>query len=149
MAYKKKLSPAAHAAAVMKAISSAQHSAMQAFSGWGKITRKTVTTAEKHLAATAKKVSRMKTRAAKALKRVKKAKTKDVKAVAVNARKLVQVELASARATLKEARDTHATAKAAHKLFQLVEKSVANGVKAAEKAAQPKKRRRRPKILNA
>jgi len=138
MAFKKKLSPATHAASVMKAISSAQNHAMQAFSGWGKLTQKSVTTAEKNLAATAKKVSRMQTRAAKALKRVKKAKSKEVKAIAANARKLLQVELTSARAALKTARDSHATAKAAHKVFQLVEKSVASGVKAAQKAAQPK-----------
>jgi hypothetical protein len=143
MAFKKQLSPAAHAASVMKAISSAQNSAMQAFSGWGKTTQKAVTTAEKNLAATAKKVNRMKSRAAKALKRVQKAKAKEVKAIASNARKLVQVELASARAALKTARDSHVIAKAAHKVFQLVETSVASGVKAAEKAAQPKKRRRR------
>lgn len=145
MAVKKKLSAAAHAASVMKAISSAQTSAMQAFSGWGKTTHKAVTVAEKNLAAASKKVSRMQARAAKALRRVQKAKAKQVKVVAGNARKLVQTELAIAREAMKMARNSHITAKAAHKVFQVVEKSMADGVKAAEKAAQPDKRRRRSK----
>lgn len=145
MASKKKLSAAAHAASVMKAISSAQTGAMQAFSSWGKTTHKAVVTAEKSLAASSKKVSRMQARAAKALKRVQKAKAKQVKTIASNARKLIQTELAIARDAMKMARNSHITAKAAHKVFQIVEKSMANGVKAAEKAAKPKKRRRRIK----
>jgi molecular chaperone GrpE (heat shock protein) len=149
MALKKKLSPAAHAASMMKAISSAQDSAMKAFSDWGKSAQKAVVTSEKHLAATAKQVNRLQARASNALKRVQKAKAKQVKAIANNARKLVLADLAAARAALKSARDSHATAKAAHKIFQLVEKSVANGIKAAEKAAKPKKLRRRIKKLVA
>jgi hypothetical protein len=85
----------------------------------------------------------MKARAATALKRVQRAKAKQVKAVASDARKLVQTELASARAALKTARESHVAAKTAHKLYQLVEKGVASGVQAAEKATQPKKLRRR------
>ena len=38
MAFKKKFSPAARAASVMKAISSAEKTAMQAVAGWGKTT---------------------------------------------------------------------------------------------------------------
>lgn len=149
MALKKKLSPAAQAASMMKAISSAQDSAMKAFADWGKSTQKAVTTAEKQLAAAAKKVSRLQTSAAKSLKRVQKAKAKQVKAIASDARKRVQAELAAARTVLTSARESHAAAKAAHKVFQFVEKSVANGVKAAEKAAKPKKTRRRVKKLVA
>jgi hypothetical protein len=143
MAFKKKLSPAARAASVMKAISSAEKTAMQAVSTWGKTTEKALVTSERNLAAASKKAGRIKTRATNALKRVQRAKAKQVKTIASDARKLVQIELASARATLKAARESHATAKAAHKLYQLVEKGVANGVQAAEKALQPKKLRRR------
>jgi hypothetical protein len=143
MAFKTKFSPAARAASVMKAISSAEKSAMQAVAGWGKTTEKALAASEKSLAAASKKAGRLKTRAADALKRVQRAKAKQVKAVASDARKLVQTELASARATLKSARESHAAAKAAHRLFQLVEKGVASGLQAAEKAAQPKTLRRR------
>ena len=143
MAFKKKLSPAARAASVMKAILSAEKTAMQAVSGWGKTTEKAFIASEKNLAAASKKAGRIKTRAGNALKRVQRAKAKEVKAIASDARKLVQTELASARAVLKTARESHAVAKAAHKLFQLVEKGVASGVQAAEKAAQPKRLRRR------
>ena len=143
MAFKKKLSPAARAASVMKAILSAEKTAMQAVAGWGKTTEKAFIASEKNLAAASKRAGRIKTRAGNALKRVQRAKAKEVKAIASDARKLVQTELASARAVLKTARESHAVAKAAHKLFQLVEKGVASGVQAAEKAAQPKRLRRR------
>ena len=104
MALKKKLTPAAHAATMQKAISSAQDNAMKAFSDWGKSTQKAVTTTEKNLAAAAKKVGSLQIRASKALKRVQKAKAKQVKAIANDARKLVQAELATARSILKSAR---------------------------------------------
>lgn len=143
MALKKILSPAARAASVMKAISSAEKTAMQAVAGWGKTTQKAFTASERNLATASKRASRLKTRAANALKRVQRAKAKQVKAIASDARKRVQTELASARATLKTVRESHATAKAAHKLFQLVEKGVVSGVQAAEKAAQPRRFRRR------
>jgi hypothetical protein len=107
MAFKKKLSPAARAASVMKAISSAEKSAMQAVAGWGKTTEKALSASEKNLAAASKRAGRMKTRATNALKRVQRAKAKEVKAIASDARKLVQTELASARATLKAARIGH------------------------------------------
>ena len=143
MAFKTKLSPAARAASVMKAISSAEKTAMQAVAGWGKTTEKALGASEKNLAAASRKAGRLKTRATNALKRVQRAKVKQVKTIASDAHKLVQTELASARAALKAARESHATAKAARKLFQLVEKGVVSGVQAAEKAAQPKKLRRR------
>ncbi len=143
MAFKKKFSPAARAASVMKAIGSAEKTAMQAVAGWGKTTRKALVTSEKHLAATSRQAARLKSRAANALKRVQRARAKQVKEIAGEARKRVQAELAAARDRLKTARESHAAAKAAHKLFQLVEKGVVSGVQAAEKAAQPKKLRRR------
>jgi hypothetical protein len=153
MAFKKKTPPAARAANVLKTISSAQDSAMQAFSSWGKATQKALTTSEKNLAAASKKANRMKARATNALKRVQRAKAKQVKAIANDARKLVQAELSSARDTLKTARESHAAAKAAHKLYQLVEQGVAGGVQAAEKmaakATRPKSLRRRFKKLIA
>ena len=138
MAFKTKLSPAARAASVMKAISSAEQTAMQAVAGWGKTTQRALSASERNLAAASKKAGRIKTRAANAFKRVQRAKAKQVKAIARDARKLAQTELASARATLKTARESHAAAKAAHKLFQLVEQGVASAVQAAEKAVQPK-----------
>ena len=143
MALKKILSPAARAASVAKAISSAEQTAMRAVAGWGKTTKKMYVASERNLSVASKKAGRLKTRAANALTRVQRAKAKQVKDIASEARKLVQTELASARAALKAARESHATAKAAHKLFQLVEKGVVSGVQAAEKAAQPKKLRRR------
>ena len=147
MAFKKKLSPAARAASVMKVIASAEHTAMQAVAGWGRTTEKALTASERNLAAASRKAGRLKARAANALKRVQRTKAKQVKAIASDARKLVQVELASARDTLKSARESHAAAKAAHKLFQLVEKGVMSGLHAAEKAAQPKRLRRRLKKI--
>lgn len=151
MAFKSKHSPAARAASVLKTISSAQHTAMQAFSSWGKATAKAVTASERNLAAATKKAGRIKTRAANALTRVQRARAKQVKAVAGNARKLVQAELTSARAALKSARESHAAAKAAHKLYQLVEKGMASGLQAAENVAaqaiKPRRLRRRLRKL--
>jgi hypothetical protein len=151
MAFKKKLAPAARATSVLKTIASAQEGAMQAFSSWGKATEKAVIASERNLALASRKAGRMKARAANALKRMQRAKAKQVKAVAGDARKLVQTELASARATLKTARESHAAAKAAHKLYRLVEQGMASGVQAAEKlaakAGQPKKLRRRLRKL--
>src|SRR4030042_1336983 len=120
MAFKKKFSPAARAASIMKAISSAEKTAMQAVAGWGKTTGKALITSEKSLAAASSKAGRLKARAANALKRVQRAKAKQVKAIAGDARKLAQTELASARATLKPARESHPAPKAARRLFQLV-----------------------------
>ncbi len=153
MALKKKYSPAAQAASVMKAISSAEKSAMQAVSGWGQTTKKAVAASERNLAAATRKAGQLKTRAANALKRAQKAKAKQAKAVANKARKRVQAELASARSTLKTARESHAANKAAHKLYQMVEKGMADGVRAAEKiaakATRPKRLGRRlRKILS-
>lgn len=151
MAFRRKLTPAARAASVLKSISSAQESAMQAFSSWGKATEKAVNASERNLATAARKAARMNARAAKALKRTQRAKAKQVKAVARKARKLAQSELASARATLKGARESHATAKAARKLYRLVAKGMADGVQAAEKVAgkavRPRKLRRRLRRL--
>lgn len=135
MAFRRKLTPAARAASVVKSISSAQESAMQAFSSWGRATKKAVDVSERNLAAAARKAARMNARAAKALKRMQRAKAKQVKAVARDARKLAQTELASARATLQAARESHAAAKAAHKLYRLVEQGMASGMQAAEKLA--------------
>jgi len=135
MTFKKKLSPAARAASVVKTILSAEKNAMQALAGWGKTTRMALVASEKNLAVASKKAGRIKTRAANALKRVKRAKVKEAKVIANNARKLVQAELISARDTLKLARESHAATKAAHKIFQLVEKGVTSGVKSAEQAA--------------
>jgi hypothetical protein len=143
MVFKRKLSPAARAASVMKAISSAEKTAMQAVSGWGKTTGKALSVSQKNLATASRRASSLQARAANALKRVRRARAKQVKAIAGNARKLVQTELASARANLKVVREAYATAKAAHKLFLLVEKGVVSGVQAAEKAARPKGLRRR------
>ena len=150
MAIKKKLSPAARAASVMKAIASAEKSAMQAFFSWGRTTEKAVAASERELAASARKAGSIRTRAGNALKRVQRARAKDVKAVASNARKLILADLANARAALKTARESHASAKAAQKLFLMIAKGMASGVQAAEKAAQPRKsRRRRRKALPA
>ena len=76
MAIKKKLTPAAHAASLMKVSTSAQDNAMKAFAAWGKSAQKAVTTLEKHLASASKQVSRMQLRMTKSLKRVQKAKAK-------------------------------------------------------------------------
>ena len=149
MALKTNLSPAARAASVMKAITSAEKTAMQAFSGWGKATGKALGTSEKNLATDSRQVDRFRVRAANALKRLQRAKAKQARAIASDVRKLAQSELVSARAALKTARESHAAAKAAHKIFQLVEKGVASGVQAAEKAAQPAKLRRRLRKMMA
>lgn len=146
MAFKGKSSPAARAASVLKAISSSQDATMQALSSWGKATEKAVSASERNLAAASRKAGRIKARAGKALKRVQRAKARQVKAIASDARKLVLAELASAGDALKTARESHAAAKAAQKLFKLVEKGMASGVQAAEKvaakAARPKRLRR-------
>ena len=82
MAFRKKSLAAASAASMLKAISSAEKTAMQAVSGWGKTTRKAVTASEKNLAAATRTAGRMKARAGSALKRVQRAKAKQVKAAA-------------------------------------------------------------------
>lgn len=149
MALKKKFSPSARAASVFRAISSAEETAMQAFSSWGKTTEKAVIASERNLAAASRKAVRIKTRAARALKRVQRARAKQVKAIASDARKTATTELASARAALKTARESHAAARAARRLFQMVEKGVTTGMQAAEKATRPKRLRRRLRKLIA
>jgi len=106
-----------------------------------------VTTTEKHLVATAKQVSRLQARTSKALKRVQRAKAKQVKAVANNIRKMVLSKLVAARAALTSIRDTHATAKVAHKISQQVEKSVKKRGEGSRKGGKAKKPRRRAKKL--
>ena len=149
MVRKKKSSASARGASAIKAISSAQKAAVGAFAGWGKAVTRASSTAEKNVAAAFRKTASLKNRAVKALKRVKKARAAEVKAVARDARQRVLTDLAAARATLTSARQSHATSKAAHKLFQLIEKGMAGGKKIAEKAAakaaKPKRRRRRRK----
>jgi len=75
----------------MKAISSAEKSAMQAFSGWVKL-REALIASEK-ISPRHPKGGRVKTRAANALKRVQRARAKQVKAIASDARN-GQTELA-------------------------------------------------------
>ena len=124
---------------------------MKAFADWGKAVEKGMTLAEKDLARAAKKATALKNRAAKTLARVKRAKTKELKSAARDAHKLVRNELAAAKAVVTGARESHASAKAAKKLFSVVEKSLANGIKSAEKAvakaAKPKRRRRFKKLI--
>jgi hypothetical protein len=147
MASKKKSTAATRSASVLTAISSAEKSAAQAFAAWGKAVEKAIATTEKNLVGATKKATSVRARAGKALLRVRKAKGASAKANARNARKGVLANVAAANATLDAARESHAASKAAQKLYQLIEKSMAGGIKLAEKAAakaaKPRKRRRR------
>ena len=149
MATKKKPSAAARGASIIKAVAAAEKAAAKTFADWGKAVNKAVTTTEKAAKTAARKSTGFKKRSASGLARVKKARSSEVKTAARNARKAVLTQLSAANAELKAARMAHATTKAAHKLFSLVEKGMLSGMlmaeKAAAKAAKPKRRRRRRK----
>jgi transketolase len=149
MATKKKSSTKASGASIVKAIAAAEKAAAKTFADWGKSVNKAITSTEKAAAAAARKSAGFKKRSTKILARIKKARSNEVKVAARNARKAVLTQLSAANDTLKSARASHATSKAAHKLFTLVEKGMHSGMlmaeKAAAKAAKPKRRRRRRK----
>lgn len=141
MARTKKASLSTRGTSAIKAVSSAQKTAVQALAGWGRTVRRAVATTERGLSAATRKTARIKARSGVALDRIRHAKAAPVKAAARAARNRLLVELAAARRILTAARESYAAAKAAQQLFRTIEKGMASGVKEAEKAARPKRLR--------